>query len=103
MMTEGSEIMFSSDEIMQLTQIMQSQLMPINQRLDAMDRRFDGIDLRLDSMDRRFDGIDLRLDSIEERLDDLTESMEEVRGATNHLLAWAERISPSFRTCISIS
>ncbi|MEG1044539.1 MAG: hypothetical protein RSF81_07160, partial [Oscillospiraceae bacterium] len=42
-----------------------------DRRLDAMDKRFDGIDSRLDSMDKRFDGIDSRLDALEQGQKDM--------------------------------
>ena len=64
----------------------------IDKRLDGMDARFDGIDKRLDGMDARFDGIDKRLDGIdnrldkiETRLDNLEENEKVTRFAVNHI------------------
>ena len=52
----------------------------MNDRFDAVDRRFDAVDGRLDAVDRRFDAVDGRLDSVGQELAAHRRLLEEILG-----------------------
>ena len=53
-------------------------LAPIQETLQTMSARFDGVDERLDGIDKRLDGIGKRLDSVDKRLDGVDERLDAV-------------------------
>ncbi len=50
---------------------LQQAMQPIHTRLDGIDERLDGIDARLDRVDERFEGIEARLDTMQGDIDAL--------------------------------
>ncbi|MGY0691472.1 hypothetical protein ACW2QC_01620 [Virgibacillus sp. FSP13] len=50
----------------------------ITERLDSMDKRFDGIDVRFGEVDKRFDGIDGRFGEVDKRFDGMDSRFGEV-------------------------
>ena len=69
----GVDRLIDKETLEAIGQLMDSRLQqamqPIHTRLDGIDERLDGIDARLDRVDERLDGIDARLDRVDERLD----------------------------------
>lgn len=63
--------------------VVQTELHPINKRLDGIDSRLDGIDSRLD-------GIDSRLDAMQEDIDIIKEDGQVTRTSVNKLIEWAD-------------
>ena len=53
-------------------------LAPIQETLQTMSARFDGVDERLDGIDKRLDGVEKRLDGVEKRLDSVEERLDAV-------------------------
>lgn len=52
------------------------------------------MDGKLESFEARLDKkMDEKLEPIKTQLDEVQESLEEVRGATNSLVAWADKVS----------
>ena len=56
----------------------QETLQTMSARFDGVDERLDGIDKRLDSVDKRLDGVDERLDGVEKRLDGVEKRLDSV-------------------------
>ncbi|WP_107949007.1 hypothetical protein [Lysinibacillus parviboronicapiens] len=59
-----------------LRSVLKEELGPVNQRLDGMDKRFDGMEQRLDGMDKRFDGMEQRLDGMDKRFDGMEHRLD---------------------------
>lgn len=66
----------TNEDLMALSNMMDSKLKPINDRLDKveerlnkMDERFDQVEVRLNKMDERFDQVEARLNKMDERFD----------------------------------
>ena len=55
--------------IQETLQTMSARFDGVDERLDGIDKRLDGVEKRLDGVDERLDGVEKRLDSVEERLD----------------------------------
>ncbi len=89
--------MLDKSELSAISDLLDSKLQPIHERLDQIDDRLDRMDGRLDQMDGRLDQMDSRLDLVESRLDrieadiaDIKEDAAITRTATNKLIEWAE-------------
>ena len=50
----------------------------VDQRFDAIDRRFEQVDQRFDAIDRRFEQVDQRFDAIDQRFDAIDRRFEQV-------------------------
>ncbi|QDQ02548.1 hypothetical protein FOH38_19955 [Lysinibacillus fusiformis] len=68
-----------------LRSVLKEELEPVNQRLDGMDKRFDGMEQRLDGMDKRFDGMEQRLDGIDRRLDKMEVDVQDIKHGLDEL------------------
>ena len=78
----GVDRLIDKETLEAIGQLMDSRLQqamqPIHTRLDGIDERLDGIDARLDRVDERLDGIDARLDRVDERLDGIDARLDRV-------------------------
>ena len=50
------------------------------------------MDSKLQPVNNRLDRIEGRLDNIENRLETVENSLEEIRGATNYMVEWIEKV-----------
>ncbi len=64
--------------IQETLQTMSARFDGVDERLDGIDKRLDGIGKRLDSVDKRLDGVDERLDGVEKRLDGVEKRLDSV-------------------------
>lgn len=64
--------------IQETLQTMSARFDGVDERLDGIDKRLDGIGKRLDSVDKRLDGVEKRLDGVEKRLDSVEERLDAV-------------------------
>lgn len=64
--------------IQETLQTMSARFDGVDERLDGIDKRLDGIGKRLDGVDERLDGVEKRLDGVEKRLDSVEERLDAV-------------------------
>ena len=92
----GVDRLIDKETLEAIGQLMDSRLQqamqPIHTRLDGIDARLDRVDERLDGIDARLDGMDARFEGIEARLDTMQGDIDALKADNVKLITLEKKV-----------
>ncbi len=71
-------IMLTREDLSAIADILDYKLVPINNRLDHFEQRFEKVDEKFDKIDERFEKIDEKFDKIDERFEKIDKKFDKI-------------------------
>ena len=79
------------EDLQQISELMDTKISPIVERLDKVDSRLDKVDSRLDAMDARFDKVDGRMDKMDAHFTEVDGLLDKLETNTRQTRVLVER------------